>query len=136
MASWQPADQRAPTTDADQDDPQSFESGFEGEKKQRFVTTYERDRKLRKQAIAIHGASCKACGFNFGKTYGDFATGFIHVHHVVPVSEFGGQKKVDPVEDLIPLCANCHAVVYLDKSNTLTLEKLKGLLSPGQINLG
>lgn len=132
FASWQTPDQQELTTDGDQDDPQSFESGFEGEKKQRFVTTYERDRKLRKQAIAIHGTSCKACGFDFGKTYGDFATGFIHVHHVVPVSEFGGLKKVDPATDLIPLCANCHAIVHLDKFNTLTLEKLRALLAASE----
>lgn len=48
---------------------------------------------------------------------------------VVPVSEFGGVKKVDPENDLIPLCANCHAIVFLDKFNTLTLEQLKALLA-------
>lgn len=128
LASWQSPDQQESTADFDQDDPQSFESGFEGAKNRRFVTIYERDKKLRKQAIAIHGASCKACGFDFGKVYGDFAAGFIHVHHIVPVSEFGGLKKVDPEKDLITLCANCHAVVHLNKFNTLTIEELKALL--------
>ena len=28
------------------------------------------------------------CGFNFEKAYGDYAKGFIHIHHIVPVSEF------------------------------------------------
>ena len=31
----------------------------------------ERDPRLRKKAIEIHGVNCKACGFNFGKSYGE-----------------------------------------------------------------
>jgi putative restriction endonuclease len=36
------------------------------------------------------------CGFNFEKAYGDYAKGFIHIHHIVPVSEFGDSKTVNP----------------------------------------
>ena len=58
------------------------------------MTTYERNPKYRKQAIAIHGDSCFACGFNFGDFYGEYAEGYIHVHHTVPVSEFELPKKL------------------------------------------
>ena len=43
-------------------------------------------------AIEIHGDSCKACGFNFGEVYGDHGSGFIHVHHVMPISIFEGKQ--------------------------------------------
>lgn len=102
--------------------------GEEGGKKTVYSTRYERDPKLRKQAIAIHGDSCKACGFNFGKTYGDFGAGFIHVHHIVPVSAFVAKQVVNPETDLVPLCANCHAMVHRRANQTLTLSELKGLL--------
>lgn len=105
-----------------------LESNTEGKAKSRFVTTYERNPKYRKQAIAIHGNSCLACGFNFGKTYGEYADGFIHVHHVLPVSEFDTPKSIDPETDLIPLCANCHSVVHRKKSETLSIENLKYLI--------
>lgn len=105
-----------------------LESETEGKAKSRFVTTYERNPKYRTQAIAIHGNSCVACGFNFGKFYGAYADGFIHIHHVVPVSEFESPKRIDPEMDLIPLCANCHSVVHRKKSETLSIKQLKGFI--------
>ena len=107
------------------DDTYSYESGSEGEKKSKFITYYERNPKLRRQAIAIHGCTCAACGFNFGEFYGEYAEGFIHVHHVKPVSELGGSKVINPETDLIPLCANCHSVVHRKPSNTLSISELK-----------
>jgi predicted HNH restriction endonuclease len=110
------------------DSSNGLESNTEGKAKSRYVTTYERNPKFRKQAIAIHGDSCIACGFNFGNIYGGYADGFIHVHHVVPVSEFDAPKRIDPETDLVPLCANCHSVVHRKKSETLTIDKLKELI--------
>ena len=106
----------------------SLESFSEGKKSKRDVTTYERNPKYKKQAIAIHGNSCSACGFNFGKFYGEYAEGFIHVHHIVPVSEFETPKKIDPETDLVPLCANCHSVVHRKKNETLSIDKLRILI--------
>ncbi|WP_370258280.1 HNH endonuclease [Marinobacter nauticus] len=102
--------------------------GEEGGKKKVYSTRYERDPKLRKQAIAIHGDSCKACGFNFGQAYGEYGAGFIHVHHVLPVSEFGGKQAVNPETDLIPLCANCHAIVHRKPGYTLSVSELISFL--------
>ena len=46
----------------------------------------------------------------FAKTYGDLGKEFIEVHHLHPVSE--GVREVNPVEDLIPLCSNCHSMIH------------------------
>jgi len=106
----------------------SFESAYEGSKSSYFGTRYERRADLRKQAIAIHGLSCNACGFNFEQVYGEHAKGLIHVHHVLPISIFGGEKIVNPETDLITLCANCHAVVHRRREMALSIEQLKDLL--------
>lgn len=106
-----------------------FESLEEGKKGYRYVTTYERNPKLRMQAIAIHGVTCYGCGFNFGKQYGPMAEGFIHIHHINPLSEGEGTQYVDPEKDLIPLCPNCHAVVHINKIKTLSLLELKALVT-------
>ena len=103
-------------------------SGVEGDQTKRYVTTYERKGRLRRQAIAIHGATCKACDMSFLERYGSHAAGFIHVHHVVPISEFDGPTVVDPATDLIPVCANCHAVIHRNRTSTLTVEGVKALL--------
>lgn len=102
---------------------EAFTSGIEGNKKQSYTTTYERDRKLRNEAIKIHGLTCMACGVNFKEMYGEWGKGFIHVHHTKPVSE--GLRKVNPKTDMIVLCPNCHSMVHRRKKKTLTLGELK-----------
>lgn len=107
-------------------DPFIFESANEGSKSTYFGTRYERRKDLRIKAIAIHGLDCKGCGFDFEQAYGEHAKGFIHVHHVVPISKLGGEKAVNPETDLVTLCANCHAVVHRKRDRTLSIDELKG----------
>lgn len=90
--------------------------------------TYERSRKNRARAIAIHGALCAACGFDFNKVYGaDYARNFIEVHHYRSITELDGEV-VNPETDLIPLCANCHRMAHRLRGRVLTLEEIKRLL--------
>ncbi len=84
----------------------------EGARYQITVNAYERDPRARQLCIARHGTACVVCGFSFGATYGPVAEGFIHVHHLRPLSEIGGEYEVNPVEDLRPVCPNCHAVLH------------------------
>lgn len=101
---------------------------FEGNKKQRFTNYYERNPELRAKAIAIHGTTCMACDFNFEHFYIERGKGFIEVHHTKLVSELGGSTKVDPKDDLIVLCSNCHRMIHRKKDNVLSLEELRGIL--------
>lgn len=85
----------------------------EGAVYQVTVNAYERNPEARRLCIATHGTACSICGFSFGAEYGPQADGYIHVHHVRPLSAVGGAYVVDPVEDLRPICPNCHAVIHL-----------------------
>ena len=58
------------------------------------------------------GKTCAICGFDFAKGYDGIGDGFIHVHHITPISEIGKGYMVDPINDLIPVCPNCHAVLH------------------------
>lgn len=107
----------------------ALESFVEGDRRRRYVTQYERNPKLRRLALLIHGYDCKGCGFNFERAYGERGRGYIHVHHLTPVSEFDGPQEVDPEADLTVLCPNCHAMVHRVKDKTLTLEELQALVS-------
>ncbi len=77
------------------------------------VNAHERNAAARAVCISHHGPICAICGFNFAATYGAIADGFIHVHHLRPLSQCGGEYHVDPIADLLPVCANCHAVIHL-----------------------
>ena len=107
----------------------SLDSMSEGGKTRRFTTVYERNPQLRKQALQIHGYDCIACGFNFSEFYGEYADGFIHIHHVVPISEYDGKREVDPEHDLVPVCANCHSVIHRRKDATLTIGQLRHMIA-------
>lgn len=76
------------------------------------VNKYERNPINRRLCLAIKGYKCQICGFDFEKTYGAIGKGFIHVHHLIPVSKMGPDYHVNPEKDLIPVCPNCHAMLH------------------------
>lgn len=95
--------------------PETIESSpeiFEGIKKQVSVNKYERSSIARAKCIEAHGHSCKICNFNFEETYGELGKEFIHVHHITPIHSIGKNYKIDYVNDLIPVCPNCHAMLH------------------------
>jgi 5-methylcytosine-specific restriction protein A len=102
------------------------------------MNRYERIPEARRICLAFHGTSCAACSFSFEVTYGDIGKDFVHVHHVVPVSQLGSSYRLDPVADLVPLCANCHAMAHQGVSTPRTVAELRNAISaaghmPGQV---
>ncbi|MDN4645767.1 HNH endonuclease [Arthrobacter sp. PsM3] len=93
------------------------------------VNIYERDPEARRACIAYHGTHCAACGFSFEMAYGGIGKGFIHVHHVVPVSRLGSGYQLDPITDLVPLCANCHAMAHQGVSTPRTVAELRRIIA-------
>lgn len=101
---------------------------YEGAVSQVLVNAYERNPVARQKCIEWYGTSCCVCGFNFGKVFGELGQGFIHIHHVLPLSEIGEEYEVNPVRDLRPVCPNCHAMIHRH-STPLTIEQLKAVLA-------
>lgn len=92
-----------------------FENDFvEGSVRRVTVNAYERNEKARAACISHYGARCIICGFDFQAQYGDIAIGVIHVHHLKLLSEVGAAHEVDPVNDLRPVCPNCHTAIHLE----------------------
>jgi len=104
------------------------EERFEGTQRERYTNYYERDAKLRAEAISIHGTKCMVCGFDFEERYGERGKGFIEVHHLTPVSELGSNTKVNSTIDLAVVCSNCHRMIHRQKDNILSLGELKKLI--------
>ena len=84
----------------------------EGGASQVTVNRYERSSAARQACIAHYGVTCSVCDFSFEERYGELGAGFIHVHHLVPISEIGANYTVDPIQDLRPICPNCHAMIH------------------------
>ncbi|HXI12317.1 MAG TPA: HNH endonuclease [Thermoanaerobaculia bacterium] len=103
------------------------ESLIEGAFRQIQINAYERNPIARRRCIEAHGHACVVCQFVFGSIYGPLAEGYIHVHHLVPLSQTGVEHEVDPANDLRPVCPNCHAVAHL-RNPPYTIEELCGML--------
>ncbi|WP_406698640.1 HNH endonuclease [Singulisphaera sp. Ch08] len=103
---------------------------LEGDTYQIEANKYERNPEARRRCIEHYGPRCLACGFDFNATYGPVANGFIHIHHLVPISNIGEEYVVDPIADLNPLCPNCHAVAHLRRP-PYSIEELKSILRTG-----
>jgi 5-methylcytosine-specific restriction protein A len=97
---------------------------FEGASKKVSVNVYERNAEARAKCIKHYGYACAVCSFNFKIFYGAIGENYIHVHHIIPLSEIKQEYQLDPVKDLIPVCPNCHAIIHKTQP-ALTVEQLK-----------
>ena len=59
--------------------------------------------------------------------YGTLGEKFVHVHHLLDLSEIGQEYKVDPINDLRPVCPICHAMLHRRRP-ALTINELKGII--------
>jgi 5-methylcytosine-specific restriction protein A len=100
---------------------------YEGALRQIKVNAYERNPKARETCIGHYGFSCCICGFDFEDVYGEVGEAFIHVHHLKPLADIGESYKVDPVQDMRPVCPNCHAMLHRKKS-AYTIKEVKDML--------
>ena len=107
------------------------ETSSEGAMKTVVVNRYERNPKIKQKVIDAYndndidsrnGYKCQVCGFDFEDAYGELGKNFIEVHHLIPLSKIKKKHKVNPQKDLIPLCANCHAMIH--KMKEPNYEKL------------
>ena len=99
----------------------------EGKTKKVIVNSYERNQIARKKCIEHFGVICRVCSFDFEKKYGEIGKNFIHVHHKIDISTIGNEYSVDPINDLIPVCPNCHSMLH-KKKPAYTIDELKQMI--------
>lgn len=99
----------------------------EGGKMMVTVNKYERSKKAREECIEHWRALCAVCELEFINRYGEIGNGFIHVHHKTPISKIGKKYKINPINDLIPVCPNCHSMIH-KKNPPFTIEEVRKML--------
>ena len=111
----------------DVDYPEDDEQLYEGALVKVMANRYERNQKARKECVTKKGYQCLVCGRDFEDTYGEIGKGFIHVHHLVPISSIGKEYELNVERDLAPVCPNCHYMLHR-KNPPYTIEELKEIL--------
>jgi 5-methylcytosine-specific restriction protein A len=99
----------------------------EGARTRVEVNRYERSPVNRAACIAHYGPICRACAFDFRAFYGSLGEGYVEVHHRTPVSRMNESYFVNPITDLVPVCANCHAMLHRTEP-PMAVEALRTLL--------
>lgn len=100
---------------------------FEGAVQSILVNKYERDQSARTACLNYYGQKCHVCCFDFYAVYGCLGRGYIHVHHLRELSSIGVEYEVNPIEDLRPVCPNCHAMLHRRRP-ALLIEELQATI--------
>lgn len=103
------------------------ETLYEGAVNTVSVNAYERNPVARQRCVERYGPTCFICGFDFEVRYGDAGRGLIHVHHLRLLASVGVEYVVDPVNDLRPVCPNCHAIIHR-KNPPYSIEEVRAML--------
>ena len=101
---------------------------MEGNRLTSVTNRYERNPALRATCIDHYGVTCQVCGFDFESAYGKLGKDYCQVHHITPLSEIAENHYVDALRDLIPLCANCHAMIHRGEKMLLP-DQLKAIVT-------
>lgn len=106
------------------------EKYYEGIGKEVIVNRYERNKNAREKCVRLKGSNCIICGFNFEEVYGAIGKNYIHVHHIMPISEINKKYQIDPEKDLVPICPNCHAMIHIKGNNEVySVDELKEIIN-------
>jgi len=106
---------------------------FEGAMRSVTVNAYERNWAAREACLKHYGTNCAVCGFNFGAAYGEIGAGFIHVHHLRQLASIKDGYQVDPINDLRPVCPNCHAMLHRHPQSSI--DELKAQINASYLHL-
>ena len=107
----------------------NFREETEGERKHitKETEVIYRNPALRQQCIDKYGYQCQCCGMDFAEMYGEeLGAKFIEVHHLKPISTFETDGVPENfLENLVPLCSNCHSMIHHFKDTEHTLRNLR-----------
>lgn len=106
----------------------------EGAKTRVEVNRYERDPDARRQCLEYYNYRCQVCDLKFEDRYGELGRGFMHAHHIVPLSQIADHDThtVNPKIDLVAVCPNCHAMLHRHRDSPCSVETLRQLMAIAQ----
>lgn len=97
----------------------------EGAKKTATIHTAVRNAALRNEVLRQKGRKCVVCGFDGDKVYGKPMGNIIQVHHLNPIAN--GERNTT-IDDLVPVCPNCHAAIHSKPGGMYTIAEVQEML--------
>lgn len=103
-------------------------SALEGETIENRGYRHKRDQQLRRAALDAASGICKVCAVDYTKVLGGQGVKVLQVHHKKQLSSMD-KPKLNTVDDLAVVCANCHALIHSNPKKALTVSVLKSMLN-------
>lgn len=106
----------------------------EGKKTAVLVNSYERNPVAKRTCLKHYKnlnngrIKCEICGFDFGNVYGSEFDNKIHIHHLVEISSIGEEYEIDAIDDLLPVCPNCHMIAHSRKP-AYTPDEIRSMIN-------
>ena len=107
----------------------------EGKIEYKVTKTRTRSKKLREVAIKHFknknkgSLKCEICKFDFKKAYGKPGKDFIEIHHEKPIFAYEDEGEEQTIRkalnNLHPVCSNCHRVIHKKAREPYKLEQVK-----------
>lgn len=107
----------------------------EGQVEERLVRSRYRDVTVREECIRAHSCICEVCKIEFGRIFGAEFSGLIEVHHKTPIANGDSDGVlINPVEDCVPLCPNCHSMAHfgMPAGKCRSIPELKTIMRKAQ----
>ncbi|MDO6185093.1 HNH endonuclease [Bacteroides thetaiotaomicron] len=118
-----------PPSFSEQQPTHKFREETEGERRHllKEMDIVYRNPQLRQQCLDKYGNQCQCCGMDFATVYGKkLGTNFIEVHHLKPISSYETDGVPENfVDNLIPLCSNCHSMIHHINDSEYPLRDLR-----------
>jgi len=93
------------------------------------VNRYEHDPMARAKCIRVQGQLCAVCNVDLELTYGILGKHAMPVHHTHPLHLLEVEYVLDPVDDLVPVCPNCHLIMHRGREQALSVEQLRRIIA-------
>jgi hypothetical protein len=97
------------------------------------VNIYEQDPEAMAICMAHHGAICRVCAVDLSRRYGPIAEGFMHVHHLRKLTESDIGYILDPINDMVPVCPNCHIMLHRGREKPRSIEELRRIMEQARV---
>ncbi len=108
-----------------QEDPAGLEGGLRiMQERTKRDAAIVRKAKLRWSDGNLVSPACVVCGWAMDDVYGDDGFGFIEAHHNDPLGN-SNKQRVTRIEDLSPVCPNCHAILHRSGKS---MQELKSVI--------
>ena len=93
-----------------------------------IVNSYERNPATREACISHFGTACAVCEFDFGLYYGDTFKEEIHIHLTKPLYLIDDTYEIDPINDFVPVCPNCHLILHSKKDGVYSVAAVRAMI--------